>query len=238
MLQQDERLYWEQWCAAMGVGLQGQPEQHARCWWYQQLFGEGLRPPHCYLSWRGCTTSRPHPQPTLTQVHQPLCRAARPLHAGPQLPRLHRRWAAGDRSRARLPGLWAKAVRAARHNQPAAAPASNTTDPFPCFAAAAVRQARLQSAVEGLVTAVVRAVNDKRHHIPPVVSSSTVTFPFDVSMSGCAARCMGGMGGGEGAPAGCGDRGGGLHICFVWLLFARLSPAGPLRIRTRLVPHP
>ena len=49
-----------------------------------------------------------------------------------------------------------------------------------------MRQARLQSAVEGLVTAVVRAVNDKRHHIPPVVSSSTVTFPFDISMSGCA----------------------------------------------------
>lgn len=50
--------------------------------------------------------------------------------------------------------------------------------------AAAVRQARLQSAVEGLVATVVRHVNDKRHHIPPVVSSSTVTFPFDISLHG------------------------------------------------------
>ncbi|KAI8466879.1 MAG: hypothetical protein J3K34DRAFT_432293 [Monoraphidium minutum] len=50
--------------------------------------------------------------------------------------------------------------------------------------AASVRQARLQAAVEGLVTGVVRRVNDKRAHIPPVVSASTVTFPFDIAMSG------------------------------------------------------
>ncbi|GBF95769.1 hypothetical protein Rsub_08205 [Raphidocelis subcapitata] len=57
--------------------------------------------------------------------------------------------------------------------------------------AAGVRQARLQSAVEGLLAAVVRAVNDKRHHIPPVVSSSTLTFPFDVSMSGGSRSAFG-----------------------------------------------
>jgi hypothetical protein len=45
----------------------------------------------------------------------------------------------------------------------------------------------------------VTAVNDKRDHIPPVVSASAVTFPFDIQVAGWG----GGGYGGEGGAACC-----------------------------------
>ncbi|GLC42779.1 hypothetical protein PLESTB_001417200 [Pleodorina starrii] len=52
----------------------------------------------------------------------------------------------------------------------------------------AARQARLQSALEEQLGIVVRRVNDRRDHIPPVLSASAVTFPFDISISGSSTR--------------------------------------------------
>lgn len=46
------------------------------------------------------------------------------------------------------------------------------------------RQARLQAAVEEALTVVVRSVNEHKDHIPPVTSSQTLTFPFDITISG------------------------------------------------------
>ena len=46
------------------------------------------------------------------------------------------------------------------------------------------RAARLQSALEDRLAAIVQAVNAKREHIPPVVSAAVVTFPFDISIAG------------------------------------------------------
>lgn len=46
------------------------------------------------------------------------------------------------------------------------------------------RMSKAQRALEELMTLVVRFVNDKKDHIPPVVSSSTITFPFEISISG------------------------------------------------------
>lgn len=40
------------------------------------------------------------------------------------------------------------------------------------------------SSLEAALAAITRCVNEKRDHIPPVVSSSTVTFPFDITMTG------------------------------------------------------
>ena len=51
----------------------------------------------------------------------------------------------------------------------------------------AQRQAKLQSALEELMTLVVRTINEKKDHIPPVVSSAVLTFSFDISIAGCAA---------------------------------------------------
>ena len=55
--------------------------------------------------------------------------------------------------------------------------------PPPC-AARAARQARLQAALEALMTIITHAVNDKKEHIPPVVSASVITFPFEIVISG------------------------------------------------------
>ena len=46
------------------------------------------------------------------------------------------------------------------------------------------RQARLQAALEDLLLTIVRIVNEKKEHIPPVVSANTLTFPFDISIAG------------------------------------------------------
>lgn len=45
------------------------------------------------------------------------------------------------------------------------------------------RAARLQSALEDRLQAIVKTVNSRREHIPPVVSAATVTFPFDISIA-------------------------------------------------------
>jgi hypothetical protein len=55
----------------------------------------------------------------------------------------------------------------------------------PHAAVRVARAARLQSALEDRLAAIVQAVNDKREHIPPVVSAAVVTFPFDISIAGC-----------------------------------------------------
>jgi hypothetical protein len=46
------------------------------------------------------------------------------------------------------------------------------------------RKAELQEDIEAALRAIVAAVNVKKDHIPPVVSAATLTFPFDVSISG------------------------------------------------------
>lgn len=48
------------------------------------------------------------------------------------------------------------------------------------------RQAKLQSGLQESLTTIVRLVNEKRDHIPPVVSSSPLTFPFDITIVGYA----------------------------------------------------
>jgi hypothetical protein len=58
----------------------------------------------------------------------------------------------------------------------------------PCLctspAARSVRQAQRQAQLEGLLTEVISFVNEKRSHIPPVVSSSPCSFPWDISICG------------------------------------------------------
>lgn len=46
------------------------------------------------------------------------------------------------------------------------------------------RHAKLQSSLEELLSAIVCLVNEKKEHIPPVVSANTLTFPFDISIAG------------------------------------------------------
>ncbi|KAG2434954.1 hypothetical protein HYH02_012150 [Chlamydomonas schloesseri] len=55
-------------------------------------------------------------------------------------------------------------------------------------ARASSRQTRMQAALEEQLAFVVRCVNDRRDHIPPVLSASAVTFPFDITFSGSSAR--------------------------------------------------
>lgn len=55
----------------------------------------------------------------------------------------------------------------------------------------AQRRQRVQAALEECLTAVVRHVNEKRDHIPPVVSASAVTFPFDITVAGDSAPGFG-----------------------------------------------
>ena len=54
------------------------------------------------------------------------------------------------------------------------------------LAVRASRSAQLLSELEESVAAIVAAVNQKKDHIPPVVSSKTVTFPFEIAIRGCA----------------------------------------------------
>ena len=56
------------------------------------------------------------------------------------------------------------------------------------LAARAQRQAKLQAALEELMTLVVRTINEKKDHIPPVVSSAVLTFSFDISIAGCGSN--------------------------------------------------
>ena len=48
------------------------------------------------------------------------------------------------------------------------------------------RSAQLLAELEECVEAIVAAVNKKKDHIPPVVSSQAVTFPFEIAIRGCA----------------------------------------------------
>ncbi|WIA10212.1 hypothetical protein OEZ85_010414 [Tetradesmus obliquus] len=59
--------------------------------------------------------------------------------------------------------------------------------------ARSVRQAQRQAQLEGLLTEVISRVNEKRGHIPPVVSSSPCSFPWDVSICG-GSRLLFGLG--------------------------------------------
>lgn len=47
-----------------------------------------------------------------------------------------------------------------------------------------MRHAKLQAAMEGLMAFLIQTISIKKDHIPPVVSTSTVTFPFDISIAG------------------------------------------------------
>jgi autophagy-related protein 101 len=44
------------------------------------------------------------------------------------------------------------------------------------------KQKKLLSSLEDAITFIIRSVNEKRDHIPPVISGSAVTFPFDISL--------------------------------------------------------
>jgi hypothetical protein len=54
-----------------------------------------------------------------------------------------------------------------------------------------VRQAQRQAQLEGLLTEVIMHVNEKRAHIPPVVSSSPCSFPFDIEIKGGSRLSLG-----------------------------------------------
>lgn len=56
------------------------------------------------------------------------------------------------------------------------------------------RQAKLQSGLQEALTTIVRLVNEKRDHIPPVVSSSPLTFPFDITVVGYVLLVTNGVG--------------------------------------------
>jgi len=60
---------------------------------------------------------------------------------------------------------------------------------FAVPAVRARRHAKLQTAVEEALLAIICAVNDKKDHIPPVVSPHLVTFPFDITVAGYACLC-------------------------------------------------
>jgi hypothetical protein len=45
------------------------------------------------------------------------------------------------------------------------------------------KQVRLQSLLRLVLTQILKHVNDKKEHIPPVVSSDTVTFPYEINIS-------------------------------------------------------
>jgi hypothetical protein len=53
-----------------------------------------------------------------------------------------------------------------------------------CCAGVSRRQARQQASLQQAQAEVLRFVSDRRDHIPPVISASTVTFPFDIMMAG------------------------------------------------------
>mmetsp|Transcript_18787 Transcript_18787/g.40429 ORF Transcript_18787/g.40429 Transcript_18787/m.40429 type:complete len:213 (-) Transcript_18787:522-1160(-) len=46
------------------------------------------------------------------------------------------------------------------------------------------RVSRMEGCLEQLLSHIARCVNEKRDHIPPVVSSSIVTFPFEITFAG------------------------------------------------------
>ena len=44
--------------------------------------------------------------------------------------------------------------------------------------------------MEDVMTAIVRLVNDKKDHIPPINTSHLLTFPFDITISGYVMLCF------------------------------------------------
>lgn len=69
---------------------------------------------------------------------------------------------------------WEQWIITLTFHQPDSGTSSEDTD---------TKQKRLQSSLEDALTFIVRSVNEKRDHIPPVVSGSAVTFPFDISLT-------------------------------------------------------
>lgn len=53
-----------------------------------------------------------------------------------------------------------------------------------CYTVRTRRHAKLQAAMEDVMTAIVRLVNDKKDHIPPVTSPAVLTFPFEITIAG------------------------------------------------------
>jgi hypothetical protein len=58
-------------------------------------------------------------------------------------------------------------------------------------AAKSVRKAQRQAQLEGLLMEVIMHVNEKRAHIPPVVSSSPCSFPFAIEVKGGSRLSLG-----------------------------------------------
>jgi hypothetical protein len=49
-------------------------------------------------------------------------------------------------------------------------------------AARAARHAALETALSGALMYILRTVNERKEHIPPVVSGGVVSFPFDIAL--------------------------------------------------------
>jgi len=45
------------------------------------------------------------------------------------------------------------------------------------------KQVRLQGLLRAILMQILQHVNNKKEHIPPVVSSDAVTFPYEISVS-------------------------------------------------------
>ena len=46
----------------------------------------------------------------------------------------------------------------------------------------AARHAALEASLHGAIAYVLRTVNERKEHIPPVVSGGLVSFPFDIAL--------------------------------------------------------
>jgi hypothetical protein len=57
-------------------------------------------------------------------------------------------------------------------------------NPGGVHAVRAKRHAKLQASVERLMTLVLRTINEKKDHIPPVTSAAVLTFPFEITVAG------------------------------------------------------
>lgn len=67
--------------------------------------------------------------------------------------------------------------------QPDIAEQQQCSGPEP-VSALSQRQSQQQASLKQAQAEVLRCVNEKRDHIPPIASTSAVTFPFDITMAG------------------------------------------------------
>ena len=61
-------------------------------------------------------------------------------------------------------------------------PATEDAESGSAAAARAERHAALEAALQGAILYILRTVNERKEHIPPVVSGGTVSFPFEIEL--------------------------------------------------------